>query len=1013
MRTRSWVIVLGLTCTVPANAADWPSLANTIIHRVALRRSFPAPVSPLAFAQDGEGFLWAGGQAGLLRWDGYQFRAYTPSGGADDGLKNHYVQVLHTDRGGQLWVGTEEGGLARYDAATDRFEPTALADGRGDVSRVWSLDDDGDGGLWVGTNRGVAHLDARHRIEPPAAPAGSAVFAVPDRNVEALVRGRDGTLWIGGGDGLARIGGDGRALAVKLPSADGAVPEVSHLMEDSAGRIWAGTRYSGAYLIDPATVQARAVPIPDGVAPADGLEIAAMAEVEPGRVWLGTFGHGIFDIDAARLTTHALIRDPVVPGTLDSDVVLALYTERSGVTWIGTPEAIDQFVPPVGGIHTLFGDPLRPGGLPNGVSAVLARPDGSVWLGSETDGEGVAILGPDGRRQRSIKLPRVLCLAGEPGGPVYIGTRRGLFVASPKGENVRQLAFAEGRSHASVWSLLLSDGVLWVGGGDDDGLWELHPSQDGGFSVARHFVAPPLPTASIESLALAPGGLLAVGTSRGAALLNRATGEVEKILVVPTGPHTMAAGQVVSFLTDRHGRLWMGTDDSGIAVLLGRDAAGRTLFHRITTADGLPDSDVNRMLADDTGRVWVATDNGLAVIDPDNFAVQALREADGVGISTYLNSSGDRTPQGDLLFGGHGGLTVVRPSRVGSWRYQPPLAVSEILVGGKKLRTRAAGIIIEPDANSLAVEFSALDFSAPERNVYRYKLEGFDTGYTIEDARHRVASYTNLPPGKYALHLQGSNRNGAWTAPATLAITVVPAWFQRIPVRIGEVAVLVLFGGWVRQGRTLWLRRHRLHLERLVQERTSALVSSQEKLTELAYLDSLTALPNRRAFSETLLELLHAGKQSAPDLVLILIDLDGFKRVNDSLGHDAGDALLIIAAGRLRAAVREGDFVGRLGGDEFAIVLKHCSDAEAVRLVCDRVVADMTAPIELKGHKVEIGASVGVAVSPRHGQTPEDLYRRADQALYDAKGAGKGIWRWYQGTTSRVQQTGREGERGV
>ena len=999
MRIGGWVIALGLACAAPASAADWPALADTIIHTVALRRSLPAPVSPFAFAQDRAGFLWAGGQAGLLRWDGYQFRAYTPSGGWDDGLKNHYIQVLHTDSSGQLWAGTEEGGLARYDEATDRFEPTRLADWRGAAQRVWSLDDDGAGGLWLGTNRGVAHLDAQHRLVPPAAAGSSAVFTAPDRNVEALVRGRDGKLWIGGGDGLAWIGSDGRAVAVTLPSATGTAPEVSHLMQDSAGRIWAGTRYSGAYLVDPATLQARAVPTPDGVAPPDGgIEIAAMAEVEPGRVWLGTFGHGILDVDAASLMTRALIHDPMVPATLDSNVVLALYRDRSGVTWIGTPDAIDQFVPPVGGIHTLFGDPSRPGGLPKSVAAVLARPDGSVWLGSETDGEGVVILGADGSKARGINLPRVLCLAGEPGGPVYIGTRRGLFVASPNGDSARELVFVAGRNHAAVWSLLLVDGVLWVGGGDDDGLWELHPTADGAFAVARHFVAPPLPTASIESLALAPDGALAVGTAHGMGLLNRATGAVEKIVIDPAGPHEMATGEVVSFLTDRARRLWIGTDDSGIAVMMGRDAAGRPLFHRITPADGLPDADMNRMLADEQGRIWVATDNGLAVIDPDNFTVRALREADGVGISTYLNFSGDRTPQRDLLFGGHGGLTVVRPGRVGAWGYRPPVAISDIRVGGKLLRTRGAKIVVTPVANSLAVEFAALDFSAPERNIYRYMLEGFDTDYIVTDARHRMASYTNLPPGKYTLRLQGSNRNGLWTPPATLAIRVLPAWFQTIPVRIAEIAFLLLFGGWVRQGRTHWLRRRQVYLEGLVQERTSELVSSQQKLTELAYFDTLTALPNRRSFNQTLQELLHTGEPSDKHFALILIDLDGFKRVNDTMGHDAGDALLIIAAGRLRAALREGDSVARLGGDEFAILLRQCWDTEVVKLVCDRVVTDMTGPMDIKGQKVEIGASVGVAVSPRHGRTAEDLYKHADEALYDAKRAGKGIWRWYQGT---------------
>jgi diguanylate cyclase (GGDEF)-like protein len=210
------------------------------------------------------------------------------------------------------------------------------------------------------------------------------------------------------------------------------------------------------------------------------------------------------------------------------------------------------------------------------------------------------------------------------------------------------------------------------------------------------------------------------------------------------------------------------------------------------------------------------------------------------------------------------------------------------------------------------------------------------------------------------------------------------------------MATLVALGACVAHVRTALSRRRQRYLEGLVQERTSELVSSQVKLTQLAYYDSLTALPNRRSFNESLQALLEAAATPPYEFALVLIDLDGFKQVNDTLGHDAGDELLVIAAGRLRAALREGDFVARLGGDEFAILLKQIKDLNVVRLVCDRVVAGMTAPIEIKGEPVKIGASVGVALSPRHGQTAEDLYQHTDQALYQAKRSGKGVWRWYQ-----------------
>jgi diguanylate cyclase (GGDEF)-like protein len=574
---------------------------------------------------------------------------------------------------------------------------------------------------------------------------------------------------------------------------------------------------------------------------------------------------------------------------------------------------------------------------------------------------------------------------------------------SPAGHDARKLDIPPRRANAGVFSLRAIDRVIWLGGVDDDGLWELHPDGHGSLTVARHINAPPLPNASINFLGLTPDGRLAVGTGHGAALLDRKTGVVEAILPDPHAAQSISGGEILSGLTDRYGRLWLGSNEAGISVMMGRDARGRPFFHHITAADGLPDSDMNRMLADGAGRIWVSTDNGLAVIDPANFAVKAFKESDGVEIATYWSSSGASTESGDLIFGGIGGMTVVQPDDVSPWHYRPPVAISEIRVGGKPVRGRGQELVIQPNANSLAVEFTALDFSAPNQNIYRYKLEGFDADFITTDARHREASYTNLPPGRYTLQVQGSNRNGVWGDQVNLTIAVLPAWFQTGLVHSAEVAALLLAGGGLAQGRMVWMRRRQRFLEGLIQQRTAELLSSQQKLTQLAYFDSLTALPNRRSFNNAMQERLAPTQGQPREFALILIDLDGFKRVNDTLGHDAGDDLLIIAAGRLRAALREDDVAARLGGDEFAIILTRIKTRDVVAQVCDRIVTGMTAPVELKSQQVKIGASVGVALAPRDGVTAEEIYQHADEALYRAKRSGKGIWCWYD---ERIAKTG-------
>ena len=158
---------------------------------------------------------------------------------------------------------------------------------------------------------------------------------------------------------------------------------------------------------------------------------------------------------------------------------------------------------------------------------------------------------------------------------------------------------------------------------------------------------------------------------------------------------------------------------------------------------------------------------------------------------------------------------------------------------------------------------------------------------------------------------------------------------------------------------------------------------SRDALLERARTDALTGLPNRAAFHEAV-----GGAAPAPGGALLYVDLDGFKAVNDRLGHAAGDALLREVARRLRAVVREGDLCARLGGDEFAVLLRDAAQEEAV-VVAERLVAAVREPVVLGGTSARVGASVGVAATGAAADGDE-LVRLADAAMYAAKGAGRG-----------------------
>jgi diguanylate cyclase (GGDEF)-like protein len=176
-------------------------------------------------------------------------------------------------------------------------------------------------------------------------------------------------------------------------------------------------------------------------------------------------------------------------------------------------------------------------------------------------------------------------------------------------------------------------------------------------------------------------------------------------------------------------------------------------------------------------------------------------------------------------------------------------------------------------------------------------------------------------------------------------------------------------------------------------ERLRAALSNSardERLYRQAHYDPLTQLPNRALFRDRLSQELAAAASGLTRGALMYVDLDHFKRVNDTLGHSAGDQLLSIVAHRLKACTKEGDTVARLGGDEFTVLLRNVGDAETARQIAERVVRSLALPANLGGRDYQMRASVGVTLFPDDGTELEDVIRQSDLAMYRAKAQGRG-----------------------
>jgi len=180
-----------------------------------------------------------------------------------------------------------------------------------------------------------------------------------------------------------------------------------------------------------------------------------------------------------------------------------------------------------------------------------------------------------------------------------------------------------------------------------------------------------------------------------------------------------------------------------------------------------------------------------------------------------------------------------------------------------------------------------------------------------------------------------------------------------------------------------------------IQRRDIRIALEQESIAYMAHYDELTDLPNRALFYDRLKQSLAIAKRNKTNVFLLFLDLDGFKSVNDSLGHRSGDILLKQVAQRIVSCVRESDTVGRMGGDEFTVLLNDADSHERVSEIALKIINSLRTPFDLKGNQVQIGVSIGIAYNSDDQITENDLLNNADMAMYESKNSGNNRYTFF------------------
>jgi diguanylate cyclase (GGDEF)-like protein len=972
--------------SLPANAIRKSSAATTRPRPRRRAAALPAAARLLAMALV-LGTLLCGGVP--VAAQEFSFSSYTQ----EMGLRNLSVEQMLVDRSGDLWLATD-GGLYRYDGTS--FTPYNKSRGiPADATMTVAASPSGriftrvDAGLFAGD---ADHFEAVLTAEGPViadqytmlvAQSDDRILYLKDHQIMQVERDGAGSTWTA------------RALFSEARIASHPeLASVQGVIDAGAGRLWFGCglrlcRFDGQTL----TVYGVAQGVPES-------QYGAVLQDRSGAIWARSLERVVRLAAAADRfevldPPHAVLASRVHRLTLTLDPMGRVVTRTSlGLArWDGSDW--EEFGP-------------RNGLSDHPITAALADPDGNFWLAVG----GIGLYrwrGYDNveswTRNQGLDSEAVWNIVRDRQHRLILGTDMGCRMLDEKARQVVPCPYQDLPQQETNASAVDPSGALWMSYQTSQ-LWRVPPGATRALRVTTvpdHFDAPtivfdrkgtgwiaawdfgvakidsvtlavkrlvPPGNPRVDDVALGPDGTVWVGAVNGLyriqndqfiriptpvdgeqigiqTIAANTDGSVwgtrigEKLLHLGPGPHAVADWQnpeplngtsVYSLRADSRGWIWANTGE-GLGVYDGH------VWRRIEIQDGLvwPDTEQAALYADDDGSIWVGTGHGITHIkDPARWIEMASR-----------------------------------PLKLGIARAQ--LGTQSLLAG-----TRPA--IQWHDNTALDLSFSSHSFARSATTELRYRLLGLSSEWY--SSRTYDIHIPALAPGHYQLEAMSVDTPHWRFSPSVgLTFDVNPPWWNTALFRVLAVALAgaAIVAAWRRQNQRV--QRRQLAMEREHREREELLVRATR--------DALTGLWNRATILEFLTREMEQTRRNGGALAVAVIDVDFFKRINDTLGHAGGDEVLKELARRLRAALRQRDSLGRYGGEELLVVMPGLARDDRGYLM-DALRANIAATHFQVGETgLRVTVSIGVAWMESPHEGADSLIRRADAALYEAKAAGR------------------------
>lgn len=733
-----------------------------------------------------------------------------------NGLSNNAVLAIAQDNRGLLWIGTRNG-LCIYDGYDFEVKKNIFNTGNEWDNAFYCVFKDRQNNIWVTTQTGKAGMFRTGNDDSLA--IYTTEHFVWGEFISCIYEDKAGNIWMGSSSGnIYQAMPEGKRL---IPRGTVTQDYIRSIEEKENGNFIINNYYT-ANLLRPRTDRGDIFYITINVdtlrfhAPGKTIAISdpdilskrhyAISTTATGNYLLAT-SQLVKEYDAfGKLTERIEVRDD--PNYSSEDIANCIFEDASGILWMGTNFGLvklnrEKYR------FTKFVTNSTYGKLNSNYVRSIFIDKHHIWVGYRGGSPNLLIYDSSNKRYTSIsglynaKLPiagsiNVFCKLRS--GMLLTGGEAGLFYADIKNKKTllfNPFPFKDQNNMQpellEIWSMLEDrQGRLWVGS-KVMGLYIIDPATH----RARHYpYSTPLGTqkglASVWKIFEDHKHDIWLGTENG----------LDSVILAPDGYPSgfynihdhykgNAGRRVWSITEDRQLRFWFGTTDNGFSMLDKNNRAFITYNH----TNGLPGDVTCGIVPDQKGYLWISTSNGLSKFDPVNHTTRNFTLNNGLPGDDFNFNACCAAPSGQLFFGTKSGMVAFYPDVITSKTYADiPVLIRTIDLWDKKYISdpdTAKPVYFKHNQNFFSFRFALPEYSSPSTHYFRYLLDGYDNQWVTLDARHPIATYTDVPPGAYTLHVKASVDGGKWSKPVRLQIVVQPAFWQHPFFRIVIIMVFI------------------------------------------------------------------------------------------------------------------------------------------------------------------------------------------------------------------------------